>query len=165
MKTLKTIIIIITLTLFTQGCTKKGEVGPAGKDGSSNVSSTVFQASSWSWSSPNYYVNFNVPEITGDNLTSAAIMVYFTKDNTKWTALPFTQYNSPSNYFMGFNTSINRVQITWIYDSSLSQGDNPNVYYGVAVQYKVVVIPKAAKDAHPNVNLNNYSEVKKAFDL
>lgn len=157
--------ILLTIMSLVQGCTKKGEVGPAGKDGSSNVSATVFQVSSWTWSSPNYYVNLNVPEITSANITSAAIMVYFTTDGNKWTAVPFTQYHSPSNYFMGFNTSINRVQVTWIYDSSLSQGDNPNVYYGVTVQCKVVVIPKAAKAAHPNVDLNNYNEVKKIFKL
>lgn len=102
---------------------------------------------------------------TTDNLNSAAIMVYFTTGNNKWTAVPFTQYNSPSNYFMGFNTSVGNVQVTWIYDSSLSSGDSPNTYYGVTVQCKVVVIPKAAKDAHPNVDLNNYSEVKETFDL
>jgi hypothetical protein len=167
MKTLKVIIsiVVIASTTLIQGCTKKGDVGPAGKDGSSNVSATVFQASSWSWSAPNYYINLNVPEITSDNLTSAAIMVYFTKDNTKWIAVPFTQYNSPYNYLMGFNTSIGQVQVTWIYDSSLSSGDNPNIYYGVTTQYKVVVIPKGAKAAHPDVNLNNYSEVKKAFNI
>lgn len=167
MKTLKTISIITLLTIISliQGCTKKGDVGPTGKDGSSNVSATVFQASSWSWSAPNYYINLNVPEITSENLTSAAIMVYFTKDNIKWTAVPFTQYNSTYNYFMGFNTSIGQVQVTWIYDTSLSSGDNPNVYYGVTVQYKVVVIPPAAKKANPNVDLSNYNEVKKAFNI
>lgn len=168
MKTLKiiSIITIVTTVAFFLGCTKKGETGPAGKDGTSNVSATVFSVSSWAWSSPNYYVNLNVPEITAGNLSSAAIMVYFSKGNNNWTALPFTQYNnSGSNYFMGFNTSVGNVQVTWIYDSSLSTGDNPNIYYGVTVQCKAVVIPKAAKAAHPNINLNNYSEVKATFNL
>lgn len=167
MKTLKliSIITIVTTITFLVGCTKKGEEGPAGKDGSSNVSATVFSVSTWGWTAPNYYVNLNVPEITSDNLSSAAIMVYFTKGNNTWTALPFTQYNTPSNYFMGFNTSVGHVQVTWIYDSSLSSGDNPNIYYGVTVQCKVVVIPKAAKEAHPNVDLNNYNEVKTIFKL
>lgn len=167
MKTLKliSIITIVTTVAFLVGCTKKGEDGPAGKDGSSNVSATVFSVSSWAWTAPNYYSNLSVPEITTDNLNSAAIMVYFSKGNNTWTAIPFTQYDSPSNYFMGFNTSVGNVQVTWIYDSSLSSGSNPNTYYGVNIQCKVVVIPKAARDAHPNVNLNNYSEVKTVFNL
>lgn len=158
-------ILVFTALVFFAGCTKKGETGPAGKEGSANISATVFSISSWAWTSPNYYKNLSVPEITTDNLSSAAIMVYFSKGNSTWTALPFTQYNSPSNYFMGFNTSVGNVQVTWIYDSSLSSGDNPNIYYGVNIQCKVVVIPKAARDAHPDVNLNNYNEVKEVFKI
>lgn len=165
MKTIKS-IVFVSIISFIFGCTKKGDTGPSGKDGSSNVSATVFSISSWGWTAPNYYANLSVPEITSDNFNSAAIMVYFSTSNGKWTALPFTQYNSPSNYFMGFNTSVGNVQVTWIYDSSLSSGSNPNNYYGVtALQCKVVVIPKAAKEAHPNVNLSNYIEVREAFEL
>lgn len=66
MKTSRKISIIALLTAITilQACTKKGETGPSGKDGSSNVTATVFSVSSWAWNSPNYYVNLNVPEIT-----------------------------------------------------------------------------------------------------
>lgn len=164
MKKIKLICLII-FTIAFNGC-KKTETGPAGKDGNANVSATVFSVSSWSWSAPQYYSNLTVPEITSDNLTSSAIMAYFSKDNANWVALPFTQYNTPSNYFMGFNTSVGSVQITWIYDSSLSAGSNPNTFYSVgSTKFKIVVIPSAIKKTHPNIDMKNYKEVKRTFGL
>lgn len=157
-------IVLATLTILINSC-KKNETGPAGKDGSANVTATVFTASSWTYSSPYYYINLSVPELTSTNINSAAVMVYFNKNNGSWVAVPFTQYNSPSNYFMGFNTSTGNVQVTWAYDSSLSSGSNPNAYYGATVSLKVVVIPPSMIKLYPNIDLRNYSEVRETFNL
>lgn len=167
MRTLKiylTILFGITI-LVLNGCKKKETPGPAGKDGNANVTSTIFSAASWSWNSPHYYVNLSVPELTSSNINSAAIMVYFSTTGSGWIAVPYTQYDSPYDYFMGFNTSVGNVQVTWFYDSSASSGSNPNTYYATTVKYKVVIIPPALVKANPNLNLDDYSAVKKRFNL
>jgi hypothetical protein len=152
---------LLTLTI---GC-EKGEDGIPGKDGSANVESRTFSASSWNYSSPYYYLELSVPELTASNIHSTAVMAYFSIDGSNWRAVPYTQYNTPSNYFMGCISSVGNVRITWFYDSSLSSGDNPNVYYGTTVKLKVVVIPVAAKIINPNIDYKNYEEVRAAFHL
>lgn len=155
-----------TVLLFI-GCEKgnDGEDGAPGKNGSSNVESRTFSVSSWSYSSPFHYTNLSVPELTQQNINSAGVMVYFSTTGTDWVAVPYTQYNSPYNYFMGFNTSVGIVQITWVYDTSLSQGSDPTTYYGVNLLYKVVVVPPSAKILYPNIDYKNYSAVKETFHL
>ena len=152
------------------GCTK----GEDGKAGSSNVTSTTFNIATWAYRSPYYYADLNVPGLTIDNINSVGVMVYFnaTSNNNIWSALPYTQYNSPSNYFMGFVTKIDEaakgvVVVNWFYDSSLSSGDDPNTFYSNIVKFKVVVIPPSAKSLKSNSNINykNYNEVREAFDL
>lgn len=163
--TIKIIFALASISILFNGC-KKTETGPAGKDGNSNVKATLYDATSWSWSTPYYYLNLNVPDLTATNINAAAVMVYFNKGTSNsWIALPYTQYDSPYDYFMGFNTSSGNVQITWVYDSSLSSGSNPNVYYATTVKFKVVVIPPAIIKQYPNINLNNYNEVMKTFNI
>jgi hypothetical protein len=152
------------LIVFSGGCKKSaGPQGPAGPAGSSNVVSNTYVASSWPYTSPYYYNNLSVSALTATNVNTSAVMVYLNKGDGKWIALPYTQYNSPSNYYMGFNTSAGNVQVTWTYDSSFSSGSDPNTFYGATVQLKVVVIPPAL--VKKNINLRNFEEVKSAYNL
>ena len=108
-------------------------------------------------------MNLTVPELTASNIDSALVMVYFSTVGSHWFALPYTQYNSPSDYYMGFVCSNDTVQVTWVYDSSLSSGSNPNAYYNTTIKCKVVVIPPAM--IKPNINPCNYNEVQQAYGL
>ena len=161
--------ILLLVLLSINGCTKQGAIGPAGEKGdpgNTGVTSTTFMMNNWLWSAPYHYSNLNVPALTTSNASSAAVMVYFNTDGgNNWIALPYTQYHSPSNYYMGFNTNVGIVQVTWVYDSSLSSGDNPNVYYSSTVRCKVVVIPPAMKLANPDLDIKDYEAVKKRFKL
>lgn len=151
--------------LFSTSC-QKGETGTPGQNGTGNIASNIYTVNSWAYTSPNYYVNLSVPEITSNNLNSCAVMVYYSNSTSdKWRAVPFTQYGSVNNYYMNFNSSIGNVQVTWFSNSSVSSGDNPNVYYGATSQFKVVVIANSLKTQNPNVNFNNYYEVKAKFNL
>ena len=156
------IVFLAITTLMISSCKKEGPQGPAGN---ANVTSTLFSASSWAWSSPNYYCDFTVPELTSSNINSAAVLVYFSTVSGIWIAVPYTQYTNAYDYHMAFNTRAGMVEVTWVYDSSLSSGSDPNAYYGVTVQYKVVVIPPSARLANPNIDYTNYNEVKTAFNL
>ncbi len=155
------LVVFVFLIVALNGCKK----GDPGTNGSANVTSGVYSVSSWTYSSPQYSANFSVPDLTSANINTAAIMVYFSNGGN-WIALPFTQYNSPYNYFMGFNTGIGNVQVTWIYDTSLSSGKDPNSYYSsAALLYKVVIIPPSVMVANPNLDLKNYKDVKRRFNL
>lgn len=156
------IILFASATVVMNGCKKEG---PAGPPGNANVTARTFSATSWSWSSPYYYANFSVPELTSANAGSAAVMVYFHTTSNSWLALPYSQYNSPYNYYMGFSSAAGLVQVTWVYDYSLSSGDDPNTYYGSNVQYKVVIIPPAERKANPDLDLTDYNAVKEAYHL
>lgn len=163
---LKLIITAFSLSLLVNGCTKgdDGVPGTPGKNGAANLNSRTFTVDNWLYASPYYYVNLNVPELTSANINSAGVMVYFTTKGINWIALPYTQF-AATNYNMGFETSTGTVKITWFYNSSVESGDNPNVFYNTKVQYKVVVIPTADMALKPNVNFNNYEEVKASFRL
>jgi hypothetical protein len=169
MKSTMQIIAIVVLGILAGGCTKQGPIGPAGPAGAagnSNVTSTTFMMNNWYWSSPNYYANVNVPQLTASNASSAAVMVYFNTDGSNnWIALPYTHYHTPYNYVMGFNTSVGFVQVTWFYDTSLSSGDDPNTFFGTTIRCKVVVIPPSMKLANPDLDLKDYEMVKKRFKL
>lgn len=155
-------ILSFISAMFISGCKKQGAPGA---DGNANVMYATFTATSWAWDSPYYYTNISMPELTSENINTAAVMVYFSTGSA-WIALPYTQYNSPAqNYIMGFSSSVGNVQVTWFYDTSLSDGVNPNTYYGTNVQYKIVVIPPKVMQANPDLDIRNYKEVQKRFNL
>jgi hypothetical protein len=151
------------------GSCKKGDTGTPGtpgKNGVANISSRTFYVESWSYASPNYYATLIVPEITTADINSTGVLVYFkTTATNEWTALPYTQYNSPFNYYMNFVSMPGFVRVNWFYNTSTSQGDDPNKYYNTNVQFKVIVIPPQERVLKPDVNYTQYEEVKNAFKL
>jgi hypothetical protein len=159
-------ILILGITILTIGSCKKGDTGPqgpAGAAGNANVVSTTYNISSWPYNSPYYYCNLNVPAITSTNVNTSAIMVYFSTVNGVWNALPYTQYHSPYDYYMGFSVSTGSVQVTWVYDTSLNSGSDPNAYYSTTVQIKVVVIPPAM--IRPGIHYRSYDELKRIYNI
>lgn len=162
MKQIKTAILILVATITLNGC-KKGKDGEPGKDGSSNVTSHTYSVSNWTDNSTYWYAHLSVPELTSDNINTASVQVYFSTVANNWQAMPFT-YVASTNHFMNYITSIGQVEVDWEYNG-VGSGSSPVTIYGATSMFKVVVIPPAAKKANPNINLNDYNEVKKAFDL
>lgn len=166
---IRKILFLGVVTLLINACKKDGATGPqgpqgpAGQNGKTNVVSKTFTMSLWSYASPYHYRNLSVPELTANNVDSSLVMVYFSTIGSTWLALPYTQYNSPADYYMGFTSSSGSVQVTWVYDSSLSSGSDPNAYYGTTIKCKVVVIPSAMRKT--KVNHKNYKEVKTSYSL
>jgi hypothetical protein len=154
-KRIKLLLIISCVFLF-QNCKKKGDA---------DIISRTASVSSWGWSSPYYFTEISIPELTSSNINTAGVMVYFSHSSGNWIAIPYTQYHSPYNYVMNFSCSPGNVEVTWFYDTSFSAGSDPNTYYGSTIQIKVVVIPPAERIKNPNVNLNDYNEVKRTYKL
>jgi hypothetical protein len=168
---IQNILFLGFITILINSCQKQGPAGPEGpkgtdgQNGSNHVSSKTFTMTSWSFTAPYYYRNLGIPELTSNNIDSALVMVYFATIGSNWLALPYTQYNSPYDYFMGFVSYNGNVQVTWFYDSSLSSGSDPNAYYGTTIRCKVVVVPPAMKKKYGYVNMKNYDQVKQTFNL
>lgn len=153
------IIIVAVSTLSISSCKK----GKDGKPGNANVTAKTFSVPTWSSNSTRWYISLSVPEITSDNISSAAVQVYFSIDNSSWTALPNTVVAS-TNYFMGYITAVSTVQVNWDYNG-IGIGSSPNSFYSATSLFKVVVIPPAAIAANPDLDLNNYNKVKLKFNL
>lgn len=152
--------IINCCVLFTfSGCESEEPVDPA-----KQVSSHTFSVGSWSYSSPVHYADLPVSEITSANINSAGVMVYYSVYQNVWISVPYTVYGTLHDYHMGFVYDPGTVEVTWMYDGT-SAGSDPNTYYGTTVRCKVVVVPSAARLANPDIDWNDYEEVKERFDL
>src|SRR4051812_2169943 len=93
-------LLIMQIILSFLGC-KKGEQGPAGKDGTVNVTHATFSVSPWSSNSTRWFTKLSVPEITSETLNSAAIQAYVSVTPDSWMAIPTTVVSS-TDYYWGF---------------------------------------------------------------
>jgi len=114
-------------------------------------------------SSSRWYTQLSVPELTLSNINSAAVQAYFGTVSNNWIALPYTHIAS-TNYFMGYLTTTGLVEVRWDYNG-IGIGSDPNSVFGATSQIKIVVIPPAMLASHPDVDLKNYEEVKRTFNL
>lgn len=151
-------LIMVLATMSVISCKKGNEAGLT-----FTVTSKTYSVPTWSSNSTRWYITISVPELTSSNINSAAVQVYFSIDNTNWTALPNTVVLS-TNYFMGYITSVGTVDVTWDYNG-IGIGSSPNSVYSATSLFKVVVIPPAAIIANPDLDLNNYNKVKMKFNL
>ena len=155
---------ICLMVLALAGC-KKGDTGPAGKDGkngtngNANVVSSSVTSSSWTYTAPSWQISFTYSPITQDIIDRGAVLVYI-KAGSAYNQLPVTFYPA-STYSRTYevSTALNGVTI-FCTDSDLTQPTNPG-----SQTFKIVVIAPSQLIKNPNVNLDNYEEVKKAFDL
>lgn len=163
----KTLTVISISLMFTLSSCQKGDTGAPGAAGSANVTATNYSvpAANWGYSSPNFYADLGVPGLTTLAQSSGVVEVFFSNNSgINWQAIPYTYYNSPgANYLMNFSTTVGSVRIFWTYNTSISTGQDPSTFFGVVSQFKVVVIPPSAMK--PNVNYQNYYEVKAAYNL
>jgi hypothetical protein len=166
MKT-KNALIAVTLLLsigFTS-CKKgdTGEPGKDGKDGNANVTSMTLTASSWIWSAPDYW-RYNtwssVSILTVDVCNTGAVMLYQNSGGS-YTALPVTQNIGSKVEHDWFQYSVGSVIIV-IENDDLS---DPIAQIPTPTTYKLVCIPQKMMQAHPEVDLLNYEQVRTTFDV
>lgn len=173
MKVLKIICLIIILSVLYSCKGPKGDMGPAGLEGNANVQSATVEtiASDWSWDANalNWYVDFNWDAIDFGIVDYGALLVYMENPDTSfyaWHQLPLTiypndQYSSSlevSYYDYGFT-------IFWT-NSDLNQGQNPcNLYDSGILEFKTVLIDATSYSKYKNMDLSDYSTVKKLFKI
>lgn len=157
------IMTVLATALFLNftSC-KKGDTGPAGakgdpgKNGISNITTYTANVTSANWvlNSPDYETTLLTPNLNSSIVNGGAVMVYIGNNtSTSWSALPFSYQTVQFSY----TYSLGQVLIS----VGLSNGSvvsNPG-----NCTFKIVIIP--FDYLKPNVNINNYNEVKKAYNL
>jgi len=169
MKKQKTMTVVFAGLALTLGLTltscKKGDTGPAGTagtngtNGNANVVSSSLTTSAWTYVSPSWEMTFTYPAITQSILDKGAVLVYV-KSGNNYYQLPFTFYPA-ATYSQSYEveTYLGGLKV-YVTDSDLTQPTNPG-----SLTFKVVVIAASQRLANPNVNYDNYDDVKKAFNL
>lgn len=160
MKTLFKKLFVLFLILTTFSCSEDGATGPAGADGNANVIGTntvTTTSSNWtSYSSGALWVtSLNVPGITQSILDRGIVSVFKSDSSGTWTALPFTLGNQ--SWFYSFGVGFVQISTT---NTNITSFTNP-----ASQTFRVVIVSASNRMANPNVNWNNYQEVKNALKL
>ena len=155
--------IIVVCGLFFSSC-KKGDTGPAGKngtngkDGVANISSNNYYIAPSSWSmisSGRYQVTQYDTDIADATTDGIEVFVSVSGlNNGAYFALPTTSFFNPNDN-LGYSYTNSTINLLYFYSSAPS-------YY---ITLKVVVIPPSQRKLHPNVNHHNYEEVKAIYNL
>jgi len=136
--------LIVSMTTMSS-CKKEDDDSKyqeKGNYGNANITTTIFSVNPWQNDGFKYYTNHTDPSITSSVQSNGTVDIFLSIDNgTTWQALPFTQLlgcTTPNYYQMGYITSLNSVQIQWIYFGS-GLGVDPNTFFSNTCQFKVVV--------------------------
>ena len=163
MKTLFKKLFVLFLILTTFSCSEDGATGAtgqAGADGNANVigTNTVTTTSS-NWTSYNsgalWVTTLNVSAITQSILNKGIVCVFKSDSTGSWTALPFTL--GSQSWFYSFGVGFVNINTT---NTNITSFANP-----ASQTFRVVIISASNRIANPNVNWNNYKEVKNALKL
>ena len=141
--------VAITLGSSLTSC-KKGDTGPAGangKNGVANIQTATVTTNNASWvldnSDNSYNATLTYAAITQAVVEKGTIQVFISDGNgAEWLALPFSYGTVQYNY----SYKVGEILLT----VTLSNGNAPNSPGGQ--QFKVVVIPPAAKSSNPENN-------------
>jgi len=151
MKTTKLLMAIGIIAAFA-GCAKDGATGPTGTNGTNgvaNISSNVYSITPGDWSNPQtgeYLVSITDASI-GDANTDG-IEVFISTNGTTWLGLP-TNNLLVNGDQMEFAYQNGAIILDYLYSSAPTS----------TLDLKVVVIPPAEINLHPNTNWNDYSQV------
>ena len=171
MKTIKriTILVLISSILTTFSCTKEGKQGETGLagtngangadgvDGNSNVLSESFTMIPSQWTTSGLVTFFSRPTpLLTNNIVNNGVVILYVESSTpnQWFALPFAISSYNMRYLFSENNLL--VQIAGVsFPQTVSTDMN----------FRLVVFESSAIIKHPNIDYNNYYEVKGAFNL
>lgn len=170
--------ILISATCLISSCAKDGETGPAGAtgaagtNGNANVKGYLFTVNNADWtviSTANWQYNYSCSAITKSVMDSGMVMVYWDANNLP---LPNT-HNYVSTPFLGYQVATRTITSSWHLSSAGTGQVTVSIYdpSGAVIpaqgplSFKVVVATAHNRMANPNLNWNNYQEVKAALNL
>jgi hypothetical protein len=154
MKTTRIFMAIAIIAATFSACSKgdtgaTGPQGPAGTNGVTNISSNIYSITPGSWSNPKtgQYV-VNIADNAISNANTDGIEVFISTGGNTWLGLPVT------------NLLVNGDQMEYVYENGqIVLGYFNSSAPSNTIDLKVVVIPPAQLNLHPNTNWNDYSQV------
>ena len=142
---------------MVSSCTKTGPQGPQGATGNANViGEDAFTISAWSHVGNTYVADFSDGNITADVREHGVVEIYkwYSGTGGGWTNLP--DINAGASTVFNFSTGGFSISVFNI-DGS------PTAFPG-DILVRVVIIPRALREAHPNTNWKNYNEAMQVLN-
>lgn len=171
----KTIISILFVVAAISGCKKEqGPAGPSGSagtngtNGNANVTSITVITTNWAVINDdgiNYWYEKSIAwyGITQDIKDKGMVMVYADDGAGGWIALPYsvsgTDFSNSLNYYI--NVGSVTIRVTG-YDITFG---SPGAFAYNGSIFRIVAIASSIRMQNPNVDWNDYQEVKKMFHL
>ena len=150
-------IVAIAVALTFSAC-KKGDTGPAGKDGKDGNANVIgtnnVTISSWSSGGTNWTATITVAGITQSIIDKGSVSV-FVQYGSDWWSMP--DINGKNSMQYGFGVG---------YVNLLNQNSDGTLPTNPGSKtFRVVFISASAKEANPNVNWQDYNQVKQLMHL
>lgn len=144
----------VALFLSIQSC-KEGAVGPKGEDGNANVMQLTFGSKVHTGAE----ISFSLTGITQETLSKSAYFTYVNPGNAYWYSLPGTTSGGSKEYRTYVQSQAAATPLLYI---NRVAGTGSETFSST----RVIIIPASVlNNGRLNVDMNNYLEVKKAFNL
>lgn len=139
-----------------------GIQGIQGTPGNANVYTYNYTILSWGYDGNHYYSEVDGAdgfELSAADLSSAATMAYI-KTGSLYVALPTVSFPSGGTQYYRPYFGVNLFRI-WVD----TEGGDVAPEFEAPRDVKVVIIPQSQRLAEPDVDLLNYEDVKRTFNL
>ena len=156
----KKVVLICLVATFTS-CSEDGKDGMAGTNGTNgtNGNANVVGTTDFTILPTDWQTTGNLKSVTitnngvTQNIVNSVIVIFFQNSVSSYLAIPF----SYQGIDRGFAFGLNYIQITLSASSPITVTANTVI--------RAVIISSSNRMANPNVNWNNYAEVKDKFKL
>ncbi len=122
-----------------------------------NVQEYTVGANDWIGDGDGYTAGVTADMLTAELLTDGIVMCYI-KEGNEYLAMPITRSYGAYISHWGFSHGTNSITF-WNYDD-----DGATIPPGVQT-FKIAVFTQAGLIAHPDVDIQDYESVEKAFNL
>lgn len=171
-------LLVMSFFLVTSSCKKEGCTDSdaenynkeAKKDdgtcvhfeNNANVETISIAPDSWLGDGNGYYAEANSSIINSQIVQSGAVLCYWIIDDAA-TQLPISKWEvSGWTTHIFYTYELNSIYIEFQDDDGFTP--NPGSTYG-ETNFRIVTISSKGLDENPNVDLNNYEEVKEVFKI
>ncbi len=169
----KILLVAISLMVIFSGCKKEegldgtnGTNGKDGADGNANVKSLNITINPSDWQAVGnsgeadfkYVASYDTDLITKDIADNGVVLVFYYNDGANFQLPIVITYDGYTRYF-NFMYGEGGIAIT------SKDSDLLSVKPTADIDFRIVIIEGSALATKSNVNLSDYNEVKKAFNL
>lgn len=164
--------ILALLSFLAIGCQ-----GPTGPQGNANVhaSTVAVSSSDWIYTSGQdeygeYHVTFTDNEITQDIVDHGMVLVYISNGSGGWQLMPIVGYTQGTSNGLTYDLEYKYSPVYGAFSVTVWYYILTDPYFWVPVNpgaqtFKIVAVAGLSKASNPNLNWNNYDDVKRALKI